>query len=235
MKRTSRKPSDLSESMHRQLNAYALAASAAGVGLLALVQPAEAKIVYTPAHERIYSGGSNQHNRIPLDLNHDKKADFSFVTNNTSNGTKGWGRVSLQPVGANGVEGAGYVYRLLKGKPINRSRLFHGSLVEACHWDEGSGSYCRGKWYGIVDRYVGFKFHIDGKVHYGWARLSVDAQYDALDSVTLTGYAYETIPNKSIIAGKTHEKDVITVQDATLGHLARGASAIPAWRAKESK
>jgi uncharacterized repeat protein (TIGR03803 family) len=51
----------------------------------------------------------------------------------------------------------------------------------------------------------------------------------------LTGYAYETIANKSIIAGKTKGPDVVTVQPASLGHLARGASAIPAWRAKETK
>jgi len=54
-------------------------------------------------------------------------------------------------------------------------------------------------------------------------------------TATLTGYAYETIPNKPIIAGKTHGPDVITLQDASLGHLARGASAIPSWRAKENK
>jgi hypothetical protein len=46
----------------------------------------------------------------------------------------------------------------------------------------------------------------------------------------LSGYAYETIPNKAIIAGKTIGRDVITVQPGSLGHLAAGASAIPAWR-----
>jgi hypothetical protein len=45
MKRSSRKASKLSESLRRHLNAYALAASAAGVGMLALTQHAEAKIV----------------------------------------------------------------------------------------------------------------------------------------------------------------------------------------------
>ena len=50
----------------------------------------------------------------------------------------------------------------------------------------------------------------------------------------LTGYAYETVPNKAIVAGKTKGPDVVTVQDATLGHLARGASAIPAWRRTNS-
>jgi hypothetical protein len=46
----------------------------------------------------------------------------------------------------------------------------------------------------------------------------------------LTGYAYETISGKGIIAGKTKGPDVTTVLPATLGHLAAGASAIPALR-----
>jgi hypothetical protein len=46
----------------------------------------------------------------------------------------------------------------------------------------------------------------------------------------LTGYAYETVANKSIVAGKTKGADVVAVQLVSLGHLAQGASAISAWR-----
>jgi hypothetical protein len=48
--RPSRTPSNLSDSVHHQLSMYALAASAAGVSALTSAHPAEAKIVYTPAH-----------------------------------------------------------------------------------------------------------------------------------------------------------------------------------------
>jgi hypothetical protein len=48
-----RKTANLSESVHQQLSMYALAASAAGVGALCFAKPAEARIVYTPAHERL--------------------------------------------------------------------------------------------------------------------------------------------------------------------------------------
>jgi hypothetical protein len=72
---------------------------------------------------------------------------------------------------------------------------------------------------------LGLKFVIHGKIHYGWARVSVtlahQRQYDDV-SGTLTGYAYETIPNKPIIAGKTKGQDVIIFQPDTLGNLARG-------------
>jgi len=69
------------------------------------------------------------------------------------------------------------------------------------------------------------EFLISGKAHYGWARFNVKIVYEK--------NAYETLPKKPIIAGKTHGPDVVAVQDATLGHLARGASAISPWPAKE--
>jgi hypothetical protein len=73
MKRSSepRKTANLSESLHQQLNMYALAASAAGVSVLSLAQPAEAKIVYTNAHVALQNPAS-----FALDLNHDGIIDF---------------------------------------------------------------------------------------------------------------------------------------------------------------
>ena len=55
MKRSSgpRKAANLPESVHRQLNMYALAAGAAGVSMLGSAQPADAKIVYTRADKVI--------------------------------------------------------------------------------------------------------------------------------------------------------------------------------------
>jgi len=61
------------ESVQQRLNAYALGGSAAGVSLLALLQPAEGKIVYTPAHVVIGAPGNYK-----LDLNHDGKTAFTL-------------------------------------------------------------------------------------------------------------------------------------------------------------
>src|SRR5579863_10427884 len=69
-----RTTANLSDSIHHRLNMYALAASAAGVGVLALAQPIEAKIVYTPADVKI---GYIPYN---LDLNHDGVVDFQIET-----------------------------------------------------------------------------------------------------------------------------------------------------------
>ena len=71
MRHTSRQASALSESLHYQLNMYTLAATAAGVGALALAQPAEASIIYTRTHHVI-----RENTHFNLDLNHDGKTDF---------------------------------------------------------------------------------------------------------------------------------------------------------------
>jgi hypothetical protein len=50
-----------------------MAATAAGMGALASAPSAEAKIVYTPAHEKI------SENMVSLDLNHDGVTDFTLM------------------------------------------------------------------------------------------------------------------------------------------------------------
>jgi hypothetical protein len=113
----------------------------------------------------------------------------------------------------------------------------------------GSGT-CGGLWNNVKHRYLGFKFSINGKTHFGWARLNVACitQYGnhQINGV-LTGYAYETVANKPIITGKTHdaEEDAEQLNPAslsvlpnpeptTLGALAMGAHGLSIWRRKES-
>lgn len=72
-KRSPRQHFILSGPLQQRLNAYALVAGAAGVGVLVATQPAAAKIVYTPAHAAITFDHA-----VALDLNHDGKKDFTF-------------------------------------------------------------------------------------------------------------------------------------------------------------
>lgn len=94
-----------------------------------------------------------------------------------------------------------------------------------------------GPWAHTRTGYLGIKFLVDGKIHYGWARVSIDGF-----PATLTGYAYETIPDKPIPAGRISgpTADLTVPLDclasgATLGLLARGAEAMTLWRRKEEE
>ena len=111
--------------------------------------------------------------------------------------------------------------------------------------DSGGGT--SGQWLNVNDRYLGLRFRVDGKMHYGWARMSVKVQGFDITG-TLTGYAFETIPGKSIRAGQIGGKNDAAAANAanssdsnpdagesmpdarplaSLGRLARGAQDIP--------
>ena len=95
-----------------------------------------------------------------------------------------------------------------------------------------------GQWINTSRRYLGLKFVTGGQIHYGWARMMVELtrpspiQRFQLHAI-LTGYAYETIPNKPIITGKTKGPDVVTLEPVSLGRLSQGASGISAWRGRK--
>ncbi len=242
----------LPASLEHRLSGYALAASAAGVGMLGVLSPveflvpsgvavaslfslsesAQAKIVYTPTNVRVtYSG-------YDLDLNHDGVVDFGlFVSAScTTGGCFGsWLFITDRRRNRVLVTESSFASALMRGAHIGRKDKFslrnRATPMVTCPTIGCSTSHIRGPWRNVNNRYLGLKFVIHRKLHYGWARLNVSLEQGIHG--TLTGYAYETIANKPIIAGKTKGKDVITVKSASLGHLARGASALPAWR-KES-
>jgi hypothetical protein len=236
MKRPARIPSQLSKSLNHRLNEYTLVATAAGVGALVFAVPAEAKVIYTPAHHHFSENGQQYF----LDLNHDGFVDFSmgiFTCSSTCTGKTFYVRASSGSshyASVNGVAFAstgdeqGFAAALRKGSGISGARSFGQDDVLV--WNIG-GLY-RGRWFNVTNHYLGLMFYIKGRKHYGWARMSVEThKHPFTIKGVLTGYAYETVPNKPIIAGRTTGPDVV-IQPASLGHLARGAAAIPAWRMK---
>jgi hypothetical protein len=242
-----RETASLSDSVHRQLNMYALAASAAGVGVLALSQPADAKIVYTKAHRII-----GPHSSYKLDLNRDRITDFTLVNNSWA--TDGIWETYLRVSSAKGNSamdylhsgGWGFASALKQGAPIGPKEHFH---AWAPYLVLGTGVSFSGAWKNVKNRYLGLKFQVKGKTHYGWVRLNVTVGYYQV-TATLTGYAYETVPGKAIIAGQTNGPDDDAVTDnpgasitnpvpdipqpATLGALALGAPGLAIWRREES-
>jgi hypothetical protein len=253
--RTFRKYANLPESVHQQLNLYALSATAAGVGMLALAPSAEAKIIYTPANVHI---GINQ--RYNLDLNHDGIADFTIEDSFRGNGKcTTFAEIKEKASGVNGVvvvlQHGLFAAALSQGAKIGGSQNFKGSFRAMAIYNRYTTShvcmkFSLGSWVNVTNRYLGLKFVIHGKTHYGWARLTVNKSGHSFVA-QLTGYAYETIAGKSIIAGKTHSTadDFTnensgpsasvtnpvpdTPQPASLGMLALGAQGV-LWRRKES-
>ncbi len=218
---TSKNPANLSDSLHRRLNSYALAATAAGVGVLCLARPGEAKIVYTKAHKRLAPNSLYQ-----LDLDHDGIADFTlhrFWFGSTTDVLQVYADVNGNWIAGvrTSVSYGEIAFALPAGKKVSSKLPSAGNFMAAQRSRKGSLS-CYGYWAGVENRFLGFKFSIKGSTHYGWARLNVGCRkVRGLDAL-LTGYAYETIPNKPIITGKTKGPDVITLRPGSLGQLAAG-------------
>ena len=117
---------------------------------------------------------------------------------------------------------------LPSGIPVGPKGPFaaHKKAMALDFYQDGTGGSgtCSGPWNNVKNRYLGLKFLIGGAIHYGWARLNVACvtHYDQ-HQITglLTGYAYETVPNKPITTGRTKGPDVVA-EPATLGRLALG-------------
>ncbi len=185
-----RTPSDLSDSLQRHLNAYALAASAAGVGMLALATRAEAKIIYIPAHKHIFRGTD-----FHLDLNRDGVADFRL--NNVGSGSHD--SLSAVPDRMNAVWGYGnpagtnQASALPAGERVGPGGRFVVGAAHMAFTEEFRPATSSGQWCNVSKRYLGLRFAVSGKTHFGWARLNVACSGDQVKA-TLTGYAYETVP-----------------------------------------
>jgi hypothetical protein len=235
---------------------YALAAGAAGVSLVALSHPSEAKIVYTPAHVKLAPNES-----YGIDFDHNGTPDFYLDRlNRTSNsevyasGHPTWGNGNA--VAAARTHNA-FALAIFPGARIGPARNFVETNTYFPPMAVGFSSGTKVKWSGpwanggrgVRNRYLGVKFHSGGKFHYGWARVTItidNPKVRHFSSVVLTGYAYETIPNKPIIAGKTKGPDDSAKQptpmsltapapkSVTLGALALGASGLSTWRREES-
>ena len=198
----------LSNSLRRRLDLYALAAGAAGATLLGVSHPAEAEIVYTPTDQTI---GRNTH--LNLDLNHDGVPDFQ-IWNEYSFRVAIVAKLGIKPmVAGNRIAGnSEFAAALPGGVSIGGNERFPQNGDGIMVWwffsfscTRSIGSY--GPWRNVKDRYLGLKFSIDGQIHYGWARLNVSI-YEGNITAKLTGYAYETEAGKPIDAGQTTEAAV---------------------------
>jgi hypothetical protein len=225
-----RTASRINPKLEKRLLGYIAAAGAAGASLMT-AHTAEAKIVYTPLNNVPLTSLGN------VDLNGDGVTDLVFRFYQTGYG-------AAQQVYA--VSGNGLVFGTLNHESgplplpwktrIGPAQKFSGDVgvitgVDGCH------STCDkfGVWLHQTNKFLGIKFLIAGQVHYGWMRLSVNTPLSGYAS----GYAYEDVPNKPILAGvmsgpaEGASADLLAVPvtpKQSVGLLARGVDGIAVWR-----
>src|SRR5579859_7214789 len=199
------KPVVLAESTQRRLAMYALAASAAGVTMMALEMPAEAKIIYTPTHVTLVPGKAT-----PIDLNKDGIADFFLDQYYNHTSDVGMRLSACQYVYS--ISGNVFCYyhrtganaiRVTESNKWAKCNRFGAIIKAGDRFDKqiygegvplgrGGSTSFSGPWMdggkGVKNRYLGLKFKINERFHYGWARITVKIAGPRHVTVVLTGY-----------------------------------------------
>jgi hypothetical protein len=227
----SRSTTTLNPTLDHRLAAYVAAATAAGVSLLAAT-PAAASVVYTPANIAIGTSG------YAMDLNHDGTPDFTFNIAVISESDGGIGILNLRlDVPGNAVRPsvphAAAAAALPRGARIGPLKSFTSALssyggvnmyVHGAFSHTGvKSSFSNGPWVKQTNKFLGLRFLIGDRFHYGWARLTTTP-----GGTVLTGYAYESNAGHQILAGQMSGNDEQPefVAPMTLGELARGTEAV---------
>ena len=172
------------------------------------IVPAFASIDYTPVNRIVPNNGASG-----IDFDHDGVKDFwigsFFHATLCGNRGREWGSVNLSPVeNTSGVILTGmFAAALPAGVPVGPDQTFIERKTDLISFSTGCGTYeFAGNWFNTSNHYLGLEFQIGGQTHFGWAELSVNAgkfAYIPGFTTVLVGYAYETVPGKSIITGQT--------------------------------
>ena len=205
-----------------------LLASAAMIGA-GLASSAQAEVVYTPAHDNFKLD-------YYLDLNHDGINDFHFHSYYISQ----IGSLTVTPlITGNRIVASQQVCStfnvaaapLRAGTVIGQNSKFpNGRKKCLARFNSTFESF--GPWADVKDAYLGVVFEIQGQEHFGWVRVRFNNFFCYKCIAAVTGYAYETVPGRAILAGNTGQ-NTVEVKEQTLGVLAMGASGMTLWRKNE--
>jgi hypothetical protein len=198
-----------SESFSSRLNAYALAASAAGVTMLACSVPGEGEAVCVLTNNVSLTGSATYQLYLPGQ----NVPSFNIAqtwANFSSQSFYFWNRGFFIPntAGASAVLATnGFPAALSVGAAVGSGAKFgkgnsYGLLFTYGPSGGGTRNHHQGNFTARTN-YVGFKFSVSGQTHFGWARMRVTLGpggygYTVATTIHLPAYGFETIPNKAI-------------------------------------
>jgi hypothetical protein len=178
-------------------------------GFIAFAQPCDARIVYTPANVVLVNSGN-----IPIDFDNSGIADVTINQVFKYNGCL-YAYAAADPAngnsdvsGVSGLDGP-WAAALGLGAFIGNNQPYSNGFAVLVDDYGGPGcpfGHAYGFWNDAKAHYLGVQFLENGKVHFGWAQLTVsisNSHFSHKMTTTLSGYAYETVVGKAIPAGKT--------------------------------
>jgi hypothetical protein len=227
--------SKLASRIDQQLNAYAVAASAAGVALLACSLPADARVICRTTSNSLLGTLT-----IPFNPANEKFPPFNLaqtfpVPSGTSSIAFYWNRAFLTPntqaandlLATNGLPAALTKRAVIGSKgQFGKGNSYGMLFTYGQEIGHGTINHHRGNFPLTKVGYLGFEFSISGQTHYGWARLRVDIKKP--QTITkLLGFGYETTAGKAIHAGSCTTVDESISRDQNASQAATVSGSKP--------
>ena len=173
---------------------------------------ANAQIIYTDANPDVTTSQGTYN----LDLNNDGTNDFVITHSSTTTFCPPmYGpnlSIRVTPLGTNQVvciSGTSATKMALNATINDTVLTWNNSanlLMAARVLNNACIGITNGQWINTADGYLGLKLISGSNIYYGWVRLNANG---FVTSFTIKDYAYNSIPNQTILAGQTVATGII--------------------------
>jgi len=241
----SRNVEDIPSPLLLRLNNYGLAATAAGVAMLACSAPAEAAPICKTVSINFARTASYQFNPAAQRVTPFTIAQTYNEISSMSHSVHIRGFFTPNTPSANAVLSTnGFPADLPAGALIGPNAQFgkgksYGEFFQFRYFQGLTGPFASAQ-----PGYAGFEFSQAGETHYGWIRMRVIVRQFNYPQLLVSEYGYESSPNTSIAAGScagsgssaessSPSETVLAMKEkraSTLGALALGSQGLALWR-----
>lgn len=160
-------------------------------------------IIYTDVNPDVTMIGSDStaNQYYSLDLNNDDTTDFYIRVSFLRFYSIRARGVEINSFDVNGVicDSSRFPLAMNLGDKINSNSNWAANIANALR--SLTGNNWEGNWTTTTDHYLGLKIRSGNNIYYGWVRLRV-LVVQGKSSVKVKDYAYNSIPNKRILAGQ---------------------------------
>ena len=216
--RANNQPAD--GAMDQRLLLYALAAGTT----LACSVPSRAAVFFTHSDAVLHGNGT-----LAIDLDHDGTVDFTVSVGQCIS-FSGYGKQAcIAAYGASNSKRIAISGRFPRATAFPRGATVGSSNVFRVRALMGTGfnSDYYGRWTRTANQFLGVKFVLNGRTHFGW--IGFRSVYGVQEmSAKLAGWAYETVPGKPIVTDErgSGTAPAASVHPTSLEVLAGGHTAI---------